>query len=420
MLFRFCLYGFLKNQRYFEPFLMLFFLQQGLSFFAIGLLVAVRDITVNLLEIPSGAWADSFGRRTAMMFAFAAYIASFVLFAMGTAAWEFALAMILFGVGDSFRTGTHKAMIFQWLRMNGQEDQRTRVYGLTRSWSKIGSAVSGLIAAAFVLISGNYAYVFWFAIIPYAANLINFAGYPCALDGDHEKASSLGESTRRLWQSTKNIVRQRPLRKLVFESMGWEGYFNAAKDYLQPALAALALLTFARFWPDNSLDDTRKTALLIGPVYAVLFILSAAASRHAHRLVTASGSESAAARRLWQVNAVALGLLAVAAWLQWVGIVVVLFVSLHVLQNVWRPILVSRFDEHGRPEEGATILSVESQAQRLASLLLAPLLGWCVDWVTQHTPAAPLWPLGVIGALIALALVARNLMERSATASTAG
>jgi uncharacterized membrane protein YfcA len=41
MLFRFSLYGFLKNQRYFEPFLVLAFLEKGLSFFEIGLLITL-------------------------------------------------------------------------------------------------------------------------------------------------------------------------------------------------------------------------------------------------------------------------------------------------------------------------------------------------------------------------------------------
>ena len=37
MLFRFSLYGFLKNQTYFEPFLVLAFLEKGLNFGMIGL-----------------------------------------------------------------------------------------------------------------------------------------------------------------------------------------------------------------------------------------------------------------------------------------------------------------------------------------------------------------------------------------------
>ena len=55
MLARFSLYGFLKNQRYFEPFLVLAFLEKGLSFLDIGLLVAFREATVIAFEIPSGA-----------------------------------------------------------------------------------------------------------------------------------------------------------------------------------------------------------------------------------------------------------------------------------------------------------------------------------------------------------------------------
>jgi len=54
VIFRFCLYGFLKNQRYFEPFILLAFLEKGLSFFVIGLLFGFRELCINLFEIPSG------------------------------------------------------------------------------------------------------------------------------------------------------------------------------------------------------------------------------------------------------------------------------------------------------------------------------------------------------------------------------
>ncbi len=70
MLARFSLYGFLKNQRYFEPFLLLAFLEKGLTFFDIGLLIAFREVTVVLLEIPSGAVADVYGRRYFMVLSF--------------------------------------------------------------------------------------------------------------------------------------------------------------------------------------------------------------------------------------------------------------------------------------------------------------------------------------------------------------
>ncbi len=74
MLARFCLYGFVKNQKYFEPFLFLAFLEKGLSFTQIGLLIGFREICINLLEVPSGAVADVLGRRRAMIFSHLAYI----------------------------------------------------------------------------------------------------------------------------------------------------------------------------------------------------------------------------------------------------------------------------------------------------------------------------------------------------------
>ena len=43
MLRRFSLYGFLKNQQYYDYFLLLAFRQMGLSFFLIGVLIAFRQ-----------------------------------------------------------------------------------------------------------------------------------------------------------------------------------------------------------------------------------------------------------------------------------------------------------------------------------------------------------------------------------------
>ena len=58
MLSRFAAYGFLKNQRYVEPFLLLALAGWGMTFLQIGILVSIRDVTVAILELPSGVLAD--------------------------------------------------------------------------------------------------------------------------------------------------------------------------------------------------------------------------------------------------------------------------------------------------------------------------------------------------------------------------
>lgn len=415
MLKRFSLYGFLKNQQYYEYFLLLAFRQMGLSYFLIGLLIAFREIIINLMEIPTGAIADLWGRRRSMVLSFVSYIVSFAIFGFsGTASLAgnlsqnilmpfLFLAMVFFGIGDAFRTGTHKAMIFMWLRIQGRTRERTKVYGYTRSWSKIGSAVSVILACIFVFLTSNFIYVFFFAIIPYILNILNFLGYPKEVDGDVKEKTSIREMARHLKESLAVSVKQKSLRRLILESMGFEGFFKASKDYLQPILMAAALPLTAFLFSGVQLTDEQKSVVLIGPVFFVLFVLSAVASRNAHRLVDRAGQEENTARLLWGVN---FGVFLVLFPSMYYGIhwiMISLFVALYVIQNIWRPVLISRFDAHSDETKGATVLSIESQAKSSATMIIAPVLGLAIDLSRYHDiGASEFWPVGVLGGVIAV------------------
>ena len=198
--YRFALYGFLKNLRFFEPFLILFFRERGFSFLEIGALFSIREIATNILEIPTGVIADIYGRRKSMVFSMLSYIFSFLIFYFFPRFFIYAIAMVLFAMGEAFRTGTHKAMILEYLRINNMLDKKVEYYGGTRSWSQLGSAFNSLIAAALVFYSGSYKVVFIAAIIPYIANLVNLATYPKYLEGEgrvkRRKEKPLGISFR--------------------------------------------------------------------------------------------------------------------------------------------------------------------------------------------------------------------------------
>ncbi|RLB57388.1 MAG: hypothetical protein DRI34_07765 [Deltaproteobacteria bacterium] len=400
MLRRFCLYGFLKNQQYFEPYLVLYFLQRGLSFFQIGLLVACREVTVNLFEVLSGAVADVWGRRRSMMLSFCAYLASFVLFALAGSLGLLFAAMVLFGIGEAFRTGTHKAMIFSWLRRQGRLDERTRVYGLTRSWSKLGSALAVVIGTIFVLAGDDYVWLFWLSALPYVLGLVNFVSYPRWLDRPGAARES-GGVWNHLLASFRQAFGNRRTRRLLFESMGFEGVFRASKDYLQPVLKAAAL-SLVVLWPQlEDLGQRQRAALLVGPVYLLLFLLSAFASRRAHHLVERLGGEDRAARGVWAVTAGSYAALTAALALVWMPLAIAAFVLLYLLQNLWRPLLISRVYA-GCPEAlGATVLSIENQGKTVATMVLAPLLGAAVDWARGVSRASGLWPVGMAGMLVA-------------------
>lgn len=419
MLFRFSLYGFLKNQTYFEPFLILAFREKGLSFFQIGLLIGFREVCVNLFEIPSGAVADLYGRRRAMIFSFSAYIVSFFIFGLtGSLAALFA-AMFAFALGDAFRSGTHKAMIFDWLRGQGRESERTKVYGFTRSWSKMGSAVGVVISAAFIFSGASYSDVFLLAVIPYLLNIVNFLGYPAELDGSARKgahrdgASGKGAKLAAVFAHLQGALRLTftlpPLRRIVGESMGFDGTYKAAKDYIQPVIREMALgLAVLGAW-----DGRQRVAVLAGGVYFALHLLASVASRGGYRLSAAAGGDERAARLIWVGVCALYALLAAGLAMGRMEVAIAAFIGLAGVQGLWRPILISRIDAQGSPEAGATVLSIESQARSLLAMALAPAVGFAVDRLG-------LAPVGLMGLAVALPFALRGFIRPGADQPGAG
>jgi hypothetical protein len=78
------------------------------------------------------------------------------------------------------------------------------------------------------------------------------------------------------------------------------------------------------------------------------------------------------------------------------------FGALHTIQNLWRPILLTRIDAQSSESQGATVLSIESQTCRTATMLLAPILGLAVDWIISNQAVGPFWIVGALGAAVAL------------------
>lgn len=399
-LFRFCLYGFLKNQQYFEPFLIIVFLDKGLSFTAIGTLMAFKAICVNVLEIPSGAMADGWGRRRSMILSMLAYIGSFIIFGLSKTYWVLFPAMLMFAMGDAFRTGTHKAMIFDWLTRQGRKDEKTKIYGLTRSWSKIGSALNVIIAAVAVTWTKSYQIIFWISIIPFVLNVVNFMLYPKYLDkpAEDEKTKKRPSFLTMLKGALALCTKKGKLRGLIAENVCFEGVYFAAKDYLQPLIQMAALSL-----PIIAATDKTRTAMLVAVVFVLLNLLSSVASRQSHRLVKLLGGEDQVTLFVWLMTATLYGLALAGTLLRWSPLSIIGFVGLAILTNIWKPVFISRFYEKADSESAATTLSIASQSKTLSVACLAPLLGAIVDKVTaiDDSKLHALWPVAAIGIVAA-------------------
>lgn len=377
MYYKFCLYGFLKNLNFFEPFLILFFLEKNFSYLQIGILYSVQSISTNILEIPTGIMADAAGRRRTMIFSMTSYIVAFGVFYFSANFAAFILAVIFMAFGDAFRTGTHKAMIFEYLKINGWKDQKVHYYGNTRAWSQMGSAVSAIIAGAIVFISGTYKYVFLASVIPYLLDLFLLLSYPKELDGE-VKEFKLDKILTNLKNALKDFfdsIRDKRMLRAIVNSSSFSGYFDAVKDYLQPVLKGFALSApiFVAY------DSKSRSAIIIAVVYFILNFLTALASSFSGKFVE-KFKNIYIPMNLTIIAGLIAGIFAgLASKVEIHFLAIIFFVVTYLVHNIRRPMGEAYITDVMKNDILATTLSTESQVTTVFAAIVAPLIGFASD-----------------------------------------
>ena len=370
--YKFCMYGFLKNLRFFDAFLILFLVDAGISFTQIGILYAAREVFINVFEIPSGFIADTYGRRNSLAGSLLAYIASFVIFYLGSSFWIFLPGFLLYGAGDAFRTGTHKGMIMEYLELNGWEDQKIIYYGHTRSWSQRGSAISALVAGVIVFFSGSYREIFLFSVIPYVINFFIIISYPKDLNrspGQEGKRQGLRLTIR----SFLGIIRRRNVFGLIYTSAFHSAYLQAVKDYIQLVMFQIALLI--PFFLDAG--EEKKNGVVIGILYFFIYLATSMASRRSSRV----------AERAWRniplltlLLGFGLGVLSGILYIRGLWILtLVTFAGIYVVENVRKPILTGYIAEQASSHILVSVISAQSVLKTMMTALLALALGFITD-----------------------------------------
>ncbi len=384
--FRFASYGFLKNLNFYEPFLILYFRSLGLSFLKIGFLFSISEIGTYLLEIPTGIVADAYGRRKAMVASMSSYIVAFSLFYLFSDYWILALAMVFMALGDTFRSGTHKAMIYEYLRIKGMYDKKVEYYGATRSFSQLGSAFNAILSAIVVIFTKDYRKVFLFALIPYTLNLINLATYPKELEGERSGG-------KKVLKEFGGIFKSWTVLKPILNSALFDGFYKLAKEYLQPILKSFALSLPVLLFMENR----DRTAVVVGVVYFFVYIMTSQASKNSGRFVKRIKSVEKAANLMFLTGGLSILIAGLFLKLNIHLVAIISLMLLYVLQNLRKPVMVAYISSKAPSAALTSTLSVESQLKTVFTAFSAPVVGWMAD------------SLGVGMALLVLGIVMTTL-----------
>ena len=374
---KFCLYGFLKNLKFFEPYLYIYLIQVvHLNLFQIGTLFSIRGIVIYLFEVPSGVFADQYGKKTELMICFIFYIASFFFFFLGGSYAIVAIAMVFFGLGEAFRSGTHKAMIYSYLEQKGWFEHKIFVYGRTRSFSLIGSSLSAFASILLIIRLPRMQSIFLFSIIPYVIDFLLIWSYPDTLNEPVETTISIKNFITYSIKQLKNIFANRSLRKVVVSSSLFDAIFKVLKDYIQPILKELILVS--GIYIVASMEAATQLKIILGIIYGVMYIFSSWVSRNVYRLNLKFKSD-----KLMDISFDILGIvffmMFFAIKTKIMLVVILLYFFLYPLKDGRRPLVVDVFGDYMKKNERATVLSIDSQLSSLFMIILAPLFGYIAD-----------------------------------------
>jgi len=378
--YKFCFYGFLKNLRFFDAFIILILLDDGLSYLQIGLLYSIREFTTQIFEIPSGMLADSWGRRKAMLIALLNYLFAFIFYYFADSFSIYLIGMVLFGFAEAFRSGTHKAMIVDYLNQKNLSDIKTRYYGSTRSFSQLGSSIAALGGAAIVFISGEYKLIFLFTIVPYILNLILIWSYPKSLDNKSKEIDHSGIFIRikKTFSDSLKTFSEPEIFRILFSTSTIIAFFKTLKDYIQPMISTLALSLTIIVSLDN-ITTVQKESIMVGFIYSIIFIMTSFTSRYAYKIEQKFKNSANAANLIYLVAAISIILSGILYNLEFQTTAVILFLGLYISQNLRRPILVTYISEKIPEKILATGLSLESQIKTTIIVVLSPIVGFMID-----------------------------------------
>lgn len=342
----FYLYRLLGEAFFFVPALWPFLESRGLGAGEILLLNTVFCAAVVLLEVPTGAFADRFGRRTSMMAGSLVMAAACLLAVASSSFVGFAAAEALLGLGLTLASGADSAYLYDGLaeadRVYEYARREGTASGLKHAGFAVACAAGGLLARVDLR-------------LPYLATAAAcLAAFVVAWRLDEP---------RRVRRARESV---RVSRALVLAAAGERLRWAILYSALLFCLVRVGLYLY-----QPTLRSAGYGVAAVGFILGGLHALSAWASHRSGRLRARMGETSLLA---WLPAVVACGYLVLSHGAAWWCVAVLALQA--VADGVYSPVvkdLLQREITDSRVR--ATILSVESMVRRVAFGLFTPLLG---------------------------------------------
>lgn len=336
------------------PVLTLVLLERGANLQTLPLLMAVHSLTVLLLELPSGIFADMIGRKAVFLISCAFQLLSFTLLLVSYNLVGLVSGIVFLGIGRAFSSGSLDAILIDQTMDKGGGDclpkVTSRLAVLEGAGLAAGSIAGGFAASAF----GTYGSIIIIRLI--LTSIVTLLSL--LFIGEPPRRTETGETvpltsfTGILGQGRRLIINNRKLG-LVLMGVFFIGFFLfTLETYWQPAF--------------TSIPHTAGKTWLLGVITFIGFFSATAGNYLAHKLLSRSKVS------WWNVFAISRAIMAVILLIFAVVNGVAGFISLYAgiylllgTGNVPESSLVNKYTPN---EMRASMLSLNSLISQLGGL----------------------------------------------------
>lgn len=318
----------------------------------IFLLKSVYSVGMLAFEIPSGYFGDIWGRKKTLIVGTFLLAIGFSVYSFSFQFWQFLIAELVLGIGQSFISGSDSAMLYDTLKSKNREGDYLKYEGRVTSVGNFSEAFAGIFGGLLATISLRTPFV--------CQVFISAISIPAAL--------TLIEPDMGI---AKRVAGFKDIFKIVKYSIIDHSLLR--NFILFSSLMGSATLTYAWFI-QPLLVEIKVPVALFGVIWTVLNLIVGVFSIYAHR-IERNFTQKKASGLIYL--AISIGFILTACFISiWVFPILILF---YIVRGVASPVLKDYINTLIDSEVRATVLSLRDMFIRIIFAMTGPILGWITD-----------------------------------------
>lgn len=147
---------------FFIPIIIFYYQHYNLTYFQISITISLGLLATLLLEVPTGAFADLYGKKISMSIGLFLFSVGVIIIAFTTTLFYFIVAGVIWGIGQAFLSGAWDALMYDSLKATNKEKDYLKISGRQQSLFLVVLIISGF--AAPYLFTINVKYPFYISI----------------------------------------------------------------------------------------------------------------------------------------------------------------------------------------------------------------------------------------------------------------